>query len=114
MKISSISSAVPPGRLPASRETSGSEGRIRTSHLPAMESSYVRKLLNLREHGSYRGARASCESSKRVHDGEPPSCRSSRTVAQVDSSVFEPALYPKHFAGSCPPGVSVSKIVPPG
>ena len=33
---------------------------------------YARKLLNLREHGSDRGSRASCESSKRVRDGEPP------------------------------------------
>jgi hypothetical protein len=50
----------------------------------------------------------------RIHAGEPPPYWSSRTTAQVDASVSEPAMCPKHFAGTCPPGVSGSRSAPPG
>ena len=46
--------------------------------------------------------------------GEPPLYWSSGTAAQVDTSVSEPVIYPKHFAGTCPPEVSGLRSAPPG
>ena len=50
----------------------------------------------------------------RILAGEPLPYWSSGTAAQVDTSVSELVIYPKHFAGTCPPEVSGLRTAPPG